>query len=114
MAATKGPAWTIASGATVSDGLFVGASQDAFGGLAGFVMPATFTGASVTFQVSVDDSTYQALYDSSNNQISITVSASRSYAFKQDVRSCLQPWPYVKIVSASGEGAARTITAIYR
>lgn len=114
MAATKGPSWTIANGATVSDALFMGASPNPDGGLAGFVMPAAFTGASVTFQVSLDDSTYQALYDSANSQISITVSASRTYALKQDVRSALQPWPYVKIVSASAEGGARTIPAIYR
>lgn len=114
MAATKGPSWTIASGATISDALDMGASPDAVGGLAGFVMPSTFTGASVTFQVSTDDNTYQALYDSSNSQVSITVVASRSYAFKQDVRSCVQPWRYIKIVSASNEGGARTIPALYR
>lgn len=114
MAATKGPAWTIASGATVSDALDMGASPDAYGGLAGFVMPATFTGASVTFQVSADDTTYQALYNSSNSQVSITVSASRSYGLLQDVRSALQPWRYVKIVSASNEGGARSIVALYR
>ena len=114
MPATKGPAWTIASGSAISDALDMGASPDAFGGLAGFVMPAAFTGASVTFQVSADDSTYQALYNSSNSQVSITVSASRSYALLQDVRSCLQMWRYVKIVSASNEGGARTIVAVYR
>lgn len=114
MPATKGPAWTIASSATVSDGLWMGANPDATGGLVGFVMPSAFTGASVTFQVSADDSTYQALYDSANAQVSITVVASRTYTFKADVRACFQGWPYIKIVSASSEGGARSIVALYR
>jgi len=114
MAATKGPAWTITSGAATSDALDMGVSPDAFGGLAGFVIPSAFTGASISFQVSVDDVTYQALNDSSNAAVSITVTASKSYGFKQDIRSCLQPWRYIKIVSASNEGGARSVVALYR
>lgn len=105
--ATKGSTWTIANNATVSDGLDMGVGE-----LVGIIMPAAFTGASITFQVSQDDSTYQALYDSSNSQVSITVSASRTYSLKQDVRANLSKWRYVKIVSASAEGAARSIQAM--
>lgn len=71
----------------------------------GLVMPAAFTGASLTFTVSHDGTTYQSLYDSTNTQVSLTVAASRSY----DLPTALASWPYFKVVSASNEGADRTL-----
>lgn len=69
-------------------------------------MPSAFTGASITFQGSVDGSTYQAIYNSSNTQYSITVSASRTYAINP---TDFAGFRYIKIVSASSEAAARSI-----
>lgn len=112
MPATTGNA-VIPSGSTTSNAVDLGVSEPD-GGLVGFVMPATFTGASITFQVSVDDNTYQALYNSSNTQISITVSASRTYGFVTDVRSVFAGWRFVKFISASSEGGARTIIPIVK
>jgi hypothetical protein len=111
MAATRTNVATIANNGTVSNSI----DLDCYGsleGLVGFVMPAAFTGSAITFNVSVDDVTYQALNDSSNAAVSITVTVSKSYAFKQDVRSCLSPWRYIQLVSGSSEGAARTITLL--
>lgn len=71
----------------------------------GFILPASFTGATVSFSVSADDVTYAALYDSTNTLISITVTQGRAYALPIGVF----PFVYVKIVSASNEAAARTI-----
>lgn len=76
----------------------------------GLVMPAAFTGASITFTVSHDGTTYQALYDESNTQVSVTVAASRSY----QLPDALAAWPYFKIVSASNEGAARTLYVVMK
>lgn len=108
MAATRTSTATIANGATTSNSI----DMDNYGsleGLVGIVMPAAFTGASISFNVSIDDTTYQALTDSSNAAVSITVTAGKTYAFKQDVRSCISPWRFIQIVSASSEGAARSI-----
>jgi hypothetical protein len=72
-------------------------------------MPAAFTGTTLTFQVSADGSTYQALYDSTGaNQVSMAVAASRSY----DLPAELASWPYWKIVSGSAEGDARSLTVV--
>lgn len=90
----------IANGGTVSDAIsFQPFAQG------GFVLPAAFTGASVSFQVSIDGVTYVAFYDSANALSSITVTQGRGYAFPIG----LFAFGFVKIVSASAEGAARTI-----
>lgn len=103
---------TIASGGTVSNACDLG-TLDASQGLAGFVIPATFTGTAITFQVSVDDSTYQALYNG-NTQLSITVAQGRTYSLTGDQRATLFGWRYVKLVSGSAEGGARDIKLLVR
>lgn len=103
---------TIASGGTVSNACDLG-TLAAGQGLAGFVIPASFTGTAITFQVSVDDSTYQALYNS-NTQLSITVAQGRSYGFNADTRALLFGWRYVKLVSGSAEGGSRDIKLLVR
>jgi hypothetical protein len=103
---------TIASGGTTSNACDLGA-LDYGQGLAGFVLPASFTGTAITFQVSVDDSTYQALYNS-NTQLSITVAQGRSYGFSADTRSLLFGWRFVKLISGSTEGGERAIKLLVR
>lgn len=94
---------TIANAATTSDAI------DARGyAMFGLVMPAAFTGASITFEVSDDNSTFQALYDQSNVQVSLTVAASRSY----DLPVELATWPYWRVVSASAEAAQRALLIV--
>lgn len=108
MAATRTITATIANGATTSNSI----DLDSYGsdqGLVGLVMPAAFTGASITFNVSLDDVTYQQLFTSANAALSITVTAGKTYSFAQDFRSEIAPYRYIQIVSASSEGAARTI-----
>lgn len=75
------------------------------------VMPSAFTGASITFTSSHNDGTYQALYNSSNTQLSITVGTSRTYNINPADFAGVR---YLKIVSASSEAAARTIGLITR
>lgn len=76
-------------------------------GQGGFAIPAAFTGASVSFLVAdIPAGGYQPLYGPSNALVSQNVTPGCSYSFPAAVFS----WPYVKIVSASNEAAARTIT----
>ena len=96
---------TIASSATTSDAVILGGKV-----LVGLVMPGTFTGTTITFTVSHDGTTYQALYDDTNTQVSMTVAASRNYALPDT----LAAWPYFKIVSGSSEGGARTLYVVMK
>lgn len=94
----------IANGATTSDA-YAGGNMASYG----LQMPAAFTGATISFQVSADKgTTFQALYDSANTLVSVTVAASRSYALPVT----LAAWTHWKIVSASSEGAARALVVV--
>lgn len=75
-----------------------------------FQIPAAFTGASVSFLGSNDDVTYTAVHDSTNTVISQTVTASKGYAFPASVMQ----FRFIKIVSASAEGAARSIVCGFK
>jgi hypothetical protein len=110
MAATRGP-FIIASGQTVSGAVDLGIVNYNFR-LIGLVFPAAFTGANVTFQVSADDVTYQPLHNSTDAALTVTVSAGNSYSFKQDEVALIGSWRFMKLVSASPEGAQRTITPL--
>lgn len=100
MTSTLKQVLTIANGATSSD-----ACNAATGEAFGLVMPATFTGTTITFTVSADGSTFQALYSITNTLVTMTVAVSRSY----DLPGELTAWPYFKVVSGSTEGGARTL-----
>lgn len=76
----------------------------------GLVMPAAFTGTSITFEVSHDGTTYQPLYDRFNTQVSMTVAAGRSY----DLPAELNVWSRWRIVSSAAEAAARTLTIVVK
>ncbi|MDD5585626.1 MAG: hypothetical protein PHY92_01545 [Alphaproteobacteria bacterium] len=67
---------TIASGQAVSGALNLGGLR-----LFGFVMPAAWTAANLTFQMSHDGGTTWAnVYDSNGNELTATVAASRYVA----------------------------------
>lgn len=74
----------------------------------GLQMPAAFTGATIKFQVSADNVTYGDLYDKTNTLVSVTVAVNRHYTLPDD----LAPWAFVRIVSASDEGAERSLVFI--
>ncbi len=75
--------------------------------LVGLILPAAFTGTSLTFTVcDTLAGTYMPLYDSSNSLVSMTVAQGRAYAVDP---SNFQGINFMKIVSGSTEGAARTI-----
>lgn len=78
--------------------------------LAGIVMPAAFTGAALTFEVSHDGTTYQELYWN-DIAYSVTVAAAKNVSLTMNA---FWPWQYVKVKSDSAEGAERTLTLILR
>lgn len=73
--------------------------------LVGIQLPAAFTGTAITFQGSVDGTTYQPVYSTiSGTALSYTVAQGRYIA--------IDPAPfyglaYIKLVSGSSEGGAR-------
>lgn len=94
------------SGTTSGEADLIGTS------LCGIIMPAAFTGTSLTFQVSnASGGTYQTLYDSTNATISVAVTQGRSYSLNP---TNFAAWRYIKVVSGSSEGAARDIILVSR
>jgi hypothetical protein len=61
---------SIAAGASLSGEVGLGAFT-----LVGISMPAVWTTAALTFQTSIDDATWQELYDDAGNEVSITGAA---------------------------------------
>ena len=82
-------------------------------GLAGFVLPAEFTGTAIKFQVSADDVTYRALYNA-GTELSITVAQARAQGLTADQRALLFGWRFVKLVSGSAEAAERSIQVLVK
>lgn len=97
---------TIANGATVSSAIDLQGCT-----MCGIILPAAFTGVALTFQVSDDNVTYQAAYNTSNTALSATVAQGRSYMLTPTDFAGVR---YVKLVSGSAEGAARTIKILTR
>jgi hypothetical protein len=75
----------------------------------GFMLPATFTGTAMTFEVSIDGTTFEALHDSSGT-ISLTVAQGKAYALP----AALFAFPYAKLKSGSTESGQRTITVVLK
>jgi len=97
---------TIAINTTTSDVIDLGSN-----GFVGIILPSAFTGTAITFTGSIDNSTFTALYNSSNSAFSIAVAASRYYILNP---ADFLGTRYVKLVSNASEAAARTITVVTR
>lgn len=80
----------------------------------GLQMPAAFTGTSISFKVSADGATFQALYEvddpatGTQRQVTLAVTASRNYALPD----ALTPWKAFMIVSNGVEGADRSLVVV--
>jgi len=97
---------------TISNGTTTSNAVDLQGrGLLAIILPAAFTGSAITFQISVNNSTFFAVYNTANSQLSMTVTQGRAYAFDPSDLLCAR---YLKLVSGSSEGADRVITLISR
>lgn len=74
----------------------------------GLLMPAAFTGSTLSFQVGVDGTTFSALYDAAGAAVVLPVTQGRAVAMPAGIL----PWPYCRVVSNSTEGTARTLTVV--
>lgn len=103
---------SIANGASLSDAGNLGPFR-----LVGIVMPATWTAANLTFQVSDDaGTTYNNLYDDLGTEVTVTAAASRYIALDPAVFAGIN---YLKVRSgtsgsAVNQGGDRTITLVTR
>jgi hypothetical protein len=97
---------TIANGGTASTTIDLQGR-----GLVAVILPSAFTGSIITFQASPDNNTFQALYNTANTQLSMSVTQGRTYLLSP---SDLVGVRYLKLVSGSAEGAERTLTLMVR
>lgn len=74
----------------------------------GLVVPSTFDGTQISFQVSADNATYYTLYDITNTQVVMTVAASRAY----DLPGELMSWRYLKIITLTAQTTTDTLFLI--
>lgn len=102
---------TIANGATVSGAIETKAGNDM--ALVGIITPAALTGVAFTFQACHTDAagTFNAVYDTTGTQTSFTVSTSR-FIRVDPITFCGAS--FIKVVSGSAEGAARSIVLVFR
>lgn len=98
--------------ALISNGQQVSQAIDMAGNtLTGLIMPSSFTGTSITFQSSVDNTTFIDMYDTAGNALSVTVAANRWVAFAPQDFAGVR---YLKLKSGSAEAADRSITLVLR
>jgi hypothetical protein len=80
--------------------------------LVGLIIPATFTGVALTFEASDDiNGTYYAVKGSDGTSISYTIAQGTYVVIQPAVLSGVR---FLKCVSGSTEGTARTIIGICR
>lgn len=83
--------------------------------LAGIILPAALTSTAITLTVcDTRGGTYQPLYDSDGNQVSLAVAASRAVGLSGAEADALAAFPYAKLVCGSAEGGDRTIVAVLK
>lgn len=103
---------TIAASGSVSDAIDLDGEI-----IAAIVMPATFTGTSLTFQAAASvDGTFQNVYDDSGAELTATVGQGKVVVNKS-VLEALAALRYLKIRSGTAgapttEGADRTLTIL--
>ncbi len=71
-------------------------------------MPAAWTAATITFQVSMDGITYTDLYDSLGSEISVAVAANHGVAL--DV-TLFAGWEFFKVRSGTGAAPVNQVAA---
>ena len=102
---------TIANGAALSNAVNLRGEV-----LVGLRMPAVWTAAGITFQVSMDNVTYQDLYAAGGGEVALTVVAAHQVALDPDGYAGAR---WVKVRSGTGavpvnQGAERVFSIISR
>lgn len=91
---------------------------DAICRLTAIIMPAAWTAASITFQVSEDNVTFGDLRDDAHNEVTLTTpAAGEVIAFRNDLKRLFGHFRYVKIRSGTtgtpvNQGADRVMTLL--
>ena len=93
---------TIANGATQSDSIDLDGLC-----LVGVFVPSGFDGTTLTFQTSLDDSTYVDVQDGAGNAYSVTVAASKYVPVDPTKMVGVR---YLKITSGTTQSPAATLT----
>jgi hypothetical protein len=101
------PTVTIATGASLSSAAFLGDGR-----LEGVQMPASWTAANLTFQGSLDGSTFQDIYDDAGNEVVVAAAAARLLSIN-DFKGAL----WIKVRSGTSgapvnQAAARVLTLL--
>ncbi len=103
---------TIANGQSISGAANLGGLR-----LFGIVMPAAWTAASITFQMSADGgSTWNNVYDQNGNEVTVTAGSSRFIALDPATLPAVQ-WLQARSGTASSpvnQGADRSLTLVLR
>ena len=95
----------IANGGTTGTSIQTGCSS-----ILAIEMPAAFTGATLTFEgAHAKDGTYQQLVNSAGAAISLTATAGKIIVLTQDQMFQLMSVEFLRPVSASAEGAERSL-----
>lgn len=102
---------TISSSGTVSTAIDLVDSSGAGYSAVGMIMPAAFTGSTVSFQASDDGTTYYAVYNTNNTLLSASVTQGRMYLFTPGDFIGVR---FLKVVSGSTESTSRTIKLMTR
>lgn len=103
--------------AIAASGSLSGAVDTGVDHVVGLVMPAAWTTAALTFSVSHDGETYQALYDDAGTEVTIAsanAAAARTLCFSASMQLALLPWRYLKVRSGTSgspvtQAAARAV-----
>lgn len=98
---------TIDNGQTVSSNIVTYGMT-----LTGFITPASWTTADISFQVSIDGANYFDLYDADNNQVKIAgVAASRAYKLEPVT---FAGYEKLRLISSVAQDDTRVITLSLR
>jgi len=101
---------TIANGASLSGAVDLGPNR-----LFAIIMPAAWTTANLTFQVSADGTTYNNLYDDTGTEVTVTAAASQYIVISSPAKMLGARWFKVRSgtnASAVNQAAARVVTIV--
>lgn len=99
---------TVATNAKVSSPVYLAGRS-----LVGIVLPAQWTASDLTFQVSIDGSTWHDLYTSTGLYTYPTAGLAASAASMFDA-TLFNAWDYVQVRSVTDQAADRVLTLIAR
>lgn len=118
MAATVTQTAVIAESGNLSGAMDLGVVNYDSGILA-IDMPAAWTAANLTFQASADDNTYDNVYDSDGNELTVSAAADRYIVLTEGERSMLRGVRFLKVRSGTSgtpvaQDAERSILLVVR